>query len=61
MQTQRPTNPTSYEGPDNSYDDVDHVAEAAAVDDATGQGASDATDNRQKIIPCETGSIFLLL
>jgi hypothetical protein len=46
VQTQRPAKPTSYEGSDNSHDDVDHNAEAAAVDNTTRQGASDASDNQ---------------
>jgi hypothetical protein len=46
MQTKRPAKPTSYEGSDNSHDDVDHDAEATAIDDTTGQRASDTSDNQ---------------
>jgi hypothetical protein len=46
VQTEHPAKPTSYQCSDNSHNDVHDDAEAATVDDTTGQCASDAADNQ---------------
>jgi hypothetical protein len=46
VQTHRPAKPTTYESSDNSHDDINHNAKAAAVDDTTRESASDASDNQ---------------
>lgn len=45
---ERSAEPTSYEGANNSDDDVYDNAEGAAVDDTTGQCAGDTSDNQRK-------------
>jgi hypothetical protein len=46
VQAESPAKPASYEGSNNSHDDVHDDAKATAVDDTTGQSASDAANNQ---------------
>ena len=55
-----PCQPNPDEGADNSHDNVYIDAEAAAVDDTTGQGTGDAANNQPEDDSMR-GSMFLLL